>query len=224
MCWYPGIVYELTINYKNEQASGDLPTPQKFMADISEFIDRQNLQQFYQTQGTLIQKIAMQAVTLAAEATARGEGGMTNSNLKQYYSDVSKIALYTNVVLIDDSGSMKHDQDRIPALKRAMDRNISIATTFDTEGIHVRFLNYPLKHQLGQGQVNLDGIKDTNHMSQIWDDVEWKGGTEIGKMLSEKVLQPFVLEKAMKGELRKPVLVSIITDGQVRSLRNSEHA
>ena len=194
------------------------------MADISEFIDRQNLQQFYQTQGTLIQKIAMQAVTLAAEATARGEGGMTNSNLKQYYSDVSKIALYTNVVLIDDSGSMKHDQDRIPALKRAMDRNISIATTFDTEGIHVRFLNYPLKHQLGQGQVNLDGIKDTNHMSQIWDDVEWKGGTEIGKMLSEKVLQPFVLEKAMKGELRKPVLVSIITDGQVRSLRNSEHA
>lgn len=183
------------------------------MADIYGFINRQNLSQFYQSQGTFIQKLAEQVVTLTAEATSRGEGGISSSNLRQYYSDVSRIALYTNVVLIDDSGSMKHDPERIPALKRAMDRNINIATTFDTEGVHVRFLNYPLK----SSQVDLDGIQDTGHMGQIWDDVQWKGGTEIGRMLSEKVLQPFVLEKAMRDELRKPVLVSIITDGQVRS-------
>lgn len=184
------------------------------MTDISGFIGRQSLSQFYQTQGTYIQRLAEQAATLTAEATSRNEGGMTNANLKQYYSDVSKTALYTNVVLIDDSGSMKkHDPERIPLLKKAMERIISIATTFDTEGVHVRFLNYPLRNS----QVNLDGIQDLNHMRQIWDDVEWKGGTEIGKMLSDKVIKPFVLEKAMKGELRKPVLVSIITDGQVRS-------
>lgn len=95
---------------------------------------------------------------------------------------------------------------RIRSLKIFLTRIVEITTHFDTNGITIRWLN----HIYGR-----DHIKDKSQMARIVDCNPFHGWTKIGAELRNKVLEPLVLEPARAQTLKKPVLVIIITDGEV---------
>jgi len=61
--------------------------------------------------------------------------------------DLTKIALFDVVVLIDDSGSMAFEQngERIDDLKMILGKVAAATALFDSDGIQVRFLNSNLQ-------------------------------------------------------------------------------
>lgn len=149
-----------------------------------------------------------------------------NLDSGRYFLDLSKTALYTTVFLVDDSTSVKENKLDGP-LMQALMKATEMATAFkftdrnhkmtaevagrSSSDVIVRFLN----NKTTQAMDRVSGVSD---MRAILQKIKWKGGTEIGTMLQQKVLEPLVLEKARKGTLQQPVLVNIITDGKVITL------
>ena len=78
------------------------------------------------------------------------------------------------------------------------------------EGVALRFIN----HELPDSSLNLrfDRIKE------ILNSRAPDGGTKIGRNLEDKILKPLIFEKlnSPKG-LERPVLISILTDGEPES-------
>jgi Mg-chelatase subunit ChlD len=48
---------------------------------------------------------------------------------------------------------------------------------------------------------------------QLISQIRFSGLTPLGTSLDQKVLQPLLLNPARQGQLRKPMLVIVITDG-----------
>lgn len=84
-------------------------------------------------------------------------------------------------------------------------RAVAAATLFDTDGINIRFLNSP---------TGADHVNSQHAATECIDRVQFNGLTPLGRSLSSKVIEPFVLGPARSGQLRKPVLVIAITDGE----------
>ncbi len=126
---------------------------------------------------------------------------------REIASDVIRLALYDVVLLIDDSGSMAFEENgsRIDDLKLILSRVSYAASLFDDDGVQIRFLNSP---------VNGDGIRSEQQVQDLIARINFSGVTQIGTKLQEKILEPLVLGPARAGQLRKPVLVITITDGQ----------
>lgn len=121
--------------------------------------------------------------------------------------DVIKLALYDIILYIDDSGSMAFEEggERIDDLKVILSRVAFAASLFDDDGVQVRFMNDP-----AQG----NGIRNEQQVNELISRVRFTGLTPMGRELNKKILQPLVLGPARSGQLRKPVLVVTITDGQ----------
>lgn len=122
-------------------------------------------------------------------------------------ADIVKLALFDIVLYIDDSGSMQFEEngERIKDLKLILSRVAYAASLFDEDGIQVRFMNNDL-----QG----NNIRSEQQVEDLVQRVQFKGLTPMGTSLKNKVLEPLVLAPARAGQLRKPVLVITITDGQ----------
>lgn len=132
----------------------------------------------------------------------------------QQYSDMTKIALYTTIILVDDSGSMNLG-DRIPAVEDALVRITTIATTFEKEGIMLRFLNYPENAYSPLPKLDLTvPVMSLQQVEEIFCSVEFSGGTDIGGALTNKIVRPMLLAPARAYKLERPILCSIITDGE----------
>ncbi|KAL8839887.1 MAG: hypothetical protein Q9170_001567 [Blastenia crenularia] len=137
--------------------------------------------------------------------------------------DVVKLALFDIILYIDDSGSMKFDEegDRIVQLKKILSQVVSAAMLFDDDGISIRFMNWqPRRLQYGEqpqyGEVTenmLDRIQTEQMLRYISDQIPFKGLTPLGTNLRQRILEPLVLGPARSGTLRKPVLILTITDG-----------
>lgn len=115
----------------------------------------------------------------------------------------------------DDSGSMQNVSNvpaRVPILKDTLRRVAEFAIKLEPTGISLRFLNYPYDEQ---GSFDaLDSVAEimekTEHVYEL------DGGvTQLGIKLNAKVVQPMVIDKVNSGELRKPIIVVLITDGEV---------
>jgi hypothetical protein len=121
--------------------------------------------------------------------------------------DVIKLALFDIILYIDDSGSMAFEEggERIADLKVILSRVAFAASLFDEDGVQVRFMN-----SLDQG----NGIRSEQQVEELVSRVRFTGLTPMGKELNKKILQPLVLGPARSGQLRKPVLIVTITDGQ----------
>ncbi|KAK2813365.1 hypothetical protein FQN50_000680 [Emmonsiellopsis sp. PD_5] len=121
--------------------------------------------------------------------------------------DIVKLALFDVILYIDDSGSMLHDEggSRIDDLKLILNRVSFAASLFDDDGINIRFMNSDK-----QGN-NIKNERDVEHLMTTFLP---NGMTPLGTKLLEKVLEPLVVAPARAGQLRKPVLVITITDGQ----------
>ena len=103
--------------------------------------------------------------------------------------------------------------ERIQDLKLIINRVAYAATLFDADGISIRFMNWkPYDMHM------LDGIKNEQQVEQLFaggpNSVQFSGLTPLGTELRNQVLNPMILQPARNRQLKKPVLVITITDGQ----------
>lgn len=121
--------------------------------------------------------------------------------------DLIKLALYDIVLYVDDSGSMAFEEggERIQDLRLILSRVSQAASLFDDDGLNVRFMN---------SSVEGNHIRNDAGVDELMRRIQFKGLTPMGTSLRQKVLEPLVLGPARSGQLRKPVLIITVTDGQ----------
>ena len=83
-----------------------------------------------------------------------------------------------------------------------------MATGLSKGGISLRFINYQKDSEFD----NLSRLEDIER--SLSEANPPRGLTPIGTRLLEKIIEP-ILEKAEEGILSRPVMVFIITDGEV---------
>lgn len=107
----------------------------------------------------------------------------------------------------DDSGSMAFEEngERKKDLRAILSKVAYAASLFDNDGIQVRFMNDDRKG---------NNIRTEQEAEALVNAVECKGLTPMATSLKEKILDPLVIGPAKAGQLKKPVLVITITDGQ----------
>lgn len=130
---------------------------------------------------------------------------------KEIANDIVRLALYDVIIYIDDSGSMSFEEngERIKDLHLILQRTVFAATLFDDDGIEIRFMN---DEEIPPQQ--LSHLKSEAQIEQIMRTKRYKGLTPFGTRLRERVLDPLVVSKMRSNQLRKPVLIIGITDGQ----------
>lgn len=113
----------------------------------------------------------------------------------------------------DNSGSMLFEDngERVKDLKLILSRVAFAGSLFDDDGIQVRLMNTGFQ---GYQNLVLDGIRSEQQTEALIERVKWSGLTPLGSELRKQIIEPIVLDKARRGQLRKPVLIITITDGQ----------
>ncbi|KAI5290414.1 hypothetical protein KEM52_000464, partial [Ascosphaera acerosa] len=126
---------------------------------------------------------------------------------REIAQDLVKLALYDIIIFIDDSGSMSFEEngERLDDLELILGRVAFAASLFDDDGIQVRFMN---------SEEVADGMRSAAQASQLVKAHRFRGLTPLGTNLRSKVIEPLVLAKLGSGNLRKPILVMTITDGE----------
>ena len=121
--------------------------------------------------------------------------------------DLYGLALYDICFFCDDSGSMIFEEngERVDDLRLILSRVAEITSTFDEDGVVVRFMN---------SDVCGDFIRTGVEVENLVASVPFHGMTPLGTNLERKVLEPMVVRQVQAGSLAKPVLVIVITDGE----------
>ncbi|KAL4803693.1 hypothetical protein BDV18DRAFT_144217 [Aspergillus unguis] len=121
--------------------------------------------------------------------------------------DIIKLSLYDIVLYVDDSGSIEFEENgaRKGQLKQILGIVATIASTFDEDGISLRFMNNDFMQ---------NNIRNSQDIEQIISNIRFSGMTPLGSALRSKVIDPLIVGPAKAGRLQKPVLVIAITDGQ----------
>lgn len=104
--------------------------------------------------------------------------------------------------------AFEENGERIKDLKLILTRVAYAATLFDEDGIQARFMNSDPPPQM------VDGIRSEQQVEQLLNAVQFSGLTPMGTKLREKIIDGIVLPRARAHQLRKPVLIIVITDGQ----------
>ncbi|KAL5358949.1 hypothetical protein BJX96DRAFT_147554 [Aspergillus floccosus] len=146
--------------------------------------------------------------SLANEAPAKINKLCHEWNVPQEVAtDIIKLSLFDVIIYVDDSGSIEFEERGIrkEQLKQILGIVATAASTFDQDGISVRFMN-----SSEQG----DGIRNAGDVEMLVSRVRFQSLTPLGTGLKNKVLDPMVVGPAKVGRLQKPVLVITITDGQ----------
>lgn len=101
----------------------------------------------------------------------------------------------------------------MPALKDTLERVATFATILSPDGISLRLLNY---NEDEKG--NFDHLTTVKDIAKRLEKIQCVGDTKLGTILEQKIIKPMILDKVRKGTLKKPVIVVIITDGEVTFL------
>lgn len=192
-------------------------TAVEFKEILVEFVGSMGLGEFFPPDSPFIIDLGEKAAALIKDETA-------TLNSPEEVSDLTKLALYDTVIycgmysnpivlapltrlLPDDSYSM-HTGERIASLKDLVGCVSKITTMLVADGIKVRFINF-------NGDSGFDGIRTLDQVDEIMENVGFNGYTPIGTVLERKILNPLLLEKTQTKTLKKPLLVTIVTDGAV---------
>ena len=135
---------------------------------------------------------------------------------KEVGQDIVKLGVYDIIIYVDNSGSMRFEEngERIQELKLILNRVAFAATLFDTDGVSIRFMNWkPYDMRM------LDNIRTESQIENLLkpndpNSVQFAGLTPLGTELRNQVIEPLVIRKAKANDLKKPVLIITITDGQ----------
>lgn len=104
--------------------------------------------------------------------------------------------------------------NRIETLKITLNKMAVIVKSmdFDQSGINIRFLNYP-----SDASGHFDNMTDLDDISKRVNTAFQSGlkGSELGGQLRSKVVKPFIEKQINDSKFNKPVIVVLITDGQV---------
>ena len=103
---------------------------------------------------------------------------------------------------------------RMSALKDTLERVAAFATILSTAGIFIRLLNCD-KDENG----DFDNLRTVESVAQRLKDVTCSRGSKLGTILEEKIVKPMILDKVAAGTFKKPIIVVIITDGEVSFLQ-----
>ncbi|KAK0656593.1 hypothetical protein B0T16DRAFT_452146 [Cercophora newfieldiana] len=177
-------------------------TKEAYIAFAQSFINK-NLGRFFGPNDPYVQKVAAQAATVVNEIAHDFDID------RKFAPGLVKLALYDFVMLCDNSGSMNLE-NRLPALSDALRRIAKIANKLEPAGMSVRFLNHLRDHDGG-----FDGLKSDEDVAKMMARVRVGGPTRLGQTLRDKIVEPMIMQKAREGTLTKPVIVALITDGQV---------
>jgi hypothetical protein len=166
-------------------------------------IQEKELQSFYPPErlNQLVQSLANDAPAKLAKLTNEWSVPM------EVATDVMKLALFDVILYVDDSGSIEFEEKgvRKDQLRQILGIVATAASTFDQDGISVRFMN-----NMERG----DGIRSAADVDMLVSRVRFAGLTPLGTGLKDKVIDPMVVGPARANRLDKPVLVITITDGQ----------
>lgn len=205
---YPGGPGQQQGPPQGQQQYGQGPPQQGGGGNVSAYksllmgcIQEKGLQNFYPPNSPQLDQIANRAAGQVQQLAAQWR---VNPEIAQ---DIVKLALYDVILYVDDSGSMAFEEngERIDDLKLIINRVAFAAGLFDDDGIQVRFMN---SNEQG------NGIRSPQQVEELIGRIRFQGLTPMGRELQNKVLGPLVINAAQAGQLRKPVLVIIITDGQ----------
>lgn len=120
-------------------------------------------------------------------------------------SELSFLATFDTIFLIDDSGSMTGRSWRETAA--ALKTITPICTKYDADGIDIHFLN-------ARDSSEYKNITSPATVEGIFNSVLPRGGTPTGSRL-HAILKPYLKELETKGEdAVKPLNIIVITDGQ----------
>ncbi|KAI9368793.1 hypothetical protein BJX61DRAFT_546190 [Aspergillus egyptiacus] len=187
-------------------AAGGPATPQQLDAYrqlLISTIQENNLQSFYPPD-----KLDRLVQGLSRDGPAKVNRVMSEFSLPiEIAMDVIKLSLYDIVLYVDDSGSIEFEERgvRKEQLKQIISIVATVASTFDEDGISLRFMNNSFYE---------NNIRSAQQVEQIISNARFAGMTPLGTSLRNKVLEPMVIGPARSGQLQKPVLVITITDGQ----------
>jgi hypothetical protein len=170
---------------------------------LSSTIEEKRLGSFYPKE-----RLDRLVQTLAAEAP-----GKLNRLIHEWAvpmevaTDVMKLALFDVILYVDDSGSIEFEEKglRKDQLRQILGIVATAASTFDQDGISVRFMNSTEKG---------DGIRNADDVERLVSRVRFSGLTPLGTSLKAKVIDPMVVQPVRANRLEKPVLIITITDGQ----------
>ena len=164
-------------------------------------VEEKHLQSMFPPNDPTLDRIASRVTTQVDELCAKWRVP------REVGQDIVKLALFDIVLFVDDSGSMSFEEngERLKDLKIVLGYTAYAASLFDDDGIQVRFMN---------SDVQGNCIRDEREAEALVDRVPPKGLTPMGTSLRNKVIDPLVLGPARAGQLRKPVLIITVTDGQ----------
>ncbi|OTB16288.1 hypothetical protein K445DRAFT_21926 [Daldinia sp. EC12] len=144
---------------------------------------------------------------LAQKATGLKDDPNTDLGKEDYLPKTIKVSLHQQVIYCDDSSSMKHE-GRWGNQKDLVNRIAKITTRIlpEGEGVALRFINQDIDNS---SNLTLQGI------GGIIEPMSWQRGgrTPIGTNLRSKILEPLVYSKIRDKSLKRPLLITITTDG-----------
>ncbi|KAF8542757.1 hypothetical protein BDD12DRAFT_333422 [Trichophaea hybrida] len=187
-----------SFSYREE---GPLPkTDAEHHASLTGHISAKNLTSILPPSSPLVRQVATSAASMAA--------GVARSLYLSPYAtpDLTKLGLYDVIVFCDDSTSMQKEE-RWATLKTVVRRIARISSAYNPQGIKIRFIN-------SSNDAGFNGVVTEDQVETCLDAVTMARGTMIGTKLFEKVVLREIVEKAKRGELTKPVVVSVVTDGE----------
>jgi hypothetical protein len=103
---------------------------------------------------------------------------------------------------------------RIPVLKDTLKRVAMFATYLKPTGISLRFLNH-------HADYSFDDLKSVDEIMNKVEKIEFSGCTKLGTELNDQVVEPLI-KKAEQSQLKRPLVVLIITDGEVTKPSRSQ--
>jgi hypothetical protein len=172
---------------------------------LEDTIREKQLQRFYPPGSKALDGLVQ---FLANEAPGRLQRIVHELNVPmEVATDLMKLALFDVILYVDDSGSIEFEEKglRKDQLRQILSIVATVASTFDQDGIEVRFMN-----STEEGH----GIRNPNDVENLVSRVRFSGLTPLGTSLRQKVVDPLVIGPVRAGRLQKPVLIITITDGQ----------
>ncbi|CAK4030166.1 AT-rich interactive domain-containing 1A-like [Lecanosticta acicola] len=180
---------------------------QGYQRELERAIQEQSLNRFYGPGTPGAQQLPQIAARAAQQVDRLCQAWRIQ---KEIANDIVRLALYDVVIYIDDSGSMSFEEngERIKDLQLILQRAAFAATLFDDDGVEIRFMNEDLPVQ------EISNIRSEQQIEQILSRKRYKGLTPFGTELRRKVIDPILIPKLNSGQMRKPLLIISITDGQ----------
>ncbi|KAI1118297.1 hypothetical protein F5Y14DRAFT_258861 [Nemania sp. NC0429] len=118
---------------------------------------------------------------------------------------IVKLNMFDFMILCDNSGSMRSKKK---TLENTLKRLAKIASVLTRTGVSIRFLNHT-RDNTGE----FDHLS-TEDIDKKFKEIQFEHGSRLGTVVKNKLIGP-ILEKAQSRKLKRPVIVMIITDGEV---------